>query len=198
VHDRHLTADEIQQQLDDELAGVATLAPALQAHLRDCLDCQGEVAQAEALVMALAATPDLAPSAGFADRVMRDVQVFEPWYAALDRTFSPFVPASWPARVAAGIAALIGSGVTVAGAWWALQRADIAVFLASIGLDEARTQLLAAGHDLSTAVLGPGGVDALRTVSMESLALWTGAFVVAAGLGLVGIRAMATAADRSN
>ena len=81
--------------------------------------------------------------------------------------------------------------------WWALNRADIAVFLASIGLDEARTQLLAAGHELTVAVLGPSGLDALRTGSPETLALWGGAFVVAAGLGLVGIRAMATASDRA-
>jgi hypothetical protein len=187
--DRHLRPDEIELLLDGEEGfGVAPL----RAHVRSCLECQTELESARELMIALDSLPDFAPSPAFADRVMSQVQVFEPWHAAATRTVGQLVPATRPARIAAGFGAAVTAGLATAGVTWAVARADLAVFAASLGLERFREQLVAAGSDVVSTVIGQPGLEALRGSSPEVMALALGGFVAAAGMGVVGIRALAT------
>ncbi len=187
--DRHLRPDEIELLLDGEEGfGVAPL----RAHVRSCSSCQTELEQARELMVALDALPDFVPSAGFSDRVMSQVQVFEPWHAAATRTVGQLVPATRPARIAAGFGAAVTAGLATAGATWAVARADMAVVLTQLGLERFREQVVAAGSDVISTVLGQPGLDALRGSSPEVMALAAGGFVAAAGMGVVGIRALAS------
>lgn len=187
--DRHLRPDEIELLLDGEEGfGVAQL----RAHASSCSVCQHELAGARDLMVRLDTLPDFAPSASFADRVMGEVQVFEPWYAAASRTVARVVPATRPARIAAGIAAAVTAGVGTAGATWAVARADMGLLLAQLGLERFREQVTAAGSDLMTTVVGKPGLDALHGSSPEMMALALGAFVAVAGMGVVGIRTLAS------
>jgi hypothetical protein len=191
--ERHLRPDEIELLLDGEEGfGVAPL----RAHVRSCASCQAELHSARLFMQSLDALPDFAPSAGFADKVMNQVQVFEPWHAAATRTVADLVPASRPARLAAGVGAAFGAGLLTAGTTWALARADMAVILAQLGLESFREQVLAAGTDLMSTVLGQSGLAALQGSTPEVLALAAGGFVAAAGMGVVGIRALASASSR--
>lgn len=140
--------------------------------------------------------PDFAPSPQFADKLMSQVQVFEPWHAAALHTAQQFVPATKPARIAASIGAVISAGVLTAAGTWAVARADMAIFMTQIGLESFRNQLVAATTDLTNTVLGPSGVSTLQTSSPEMLALFMGGFVAVSGLGVVGLRALASASRR--
>ena len=190
MDDRHLRPDEIELLLDGEEGfGVAPL----RAHVRQCASCDGELERARELMVALDALPDFAPATGFSDRVMSRVQVFEPWHAAALSSARRFVPATRPARVAAGIGAALSAGVVTASATWAVARADIAFLLAQVGLERFRDQLSAASSDVFTTVLGQPGIDAMRQGSPEIAAIAVGGFVAVVGLGVVGLRALAGA-----
>lgn len=194
MHDRHLRPDEFELLLDGEEGfGVAPL----RSHVRSCLACQTELESARELLVALDTLPDFAPSAGFADRVMSQVQVFEPWHAAATRTVGQYVPASRPARIAAGFGAAATAGLGTAAVTWALARADMGLILAQLGLERFREQVSAAGSDLVSTVLGQPGLDTLRGATPEVAALAVGGFVAVAGVGVVGLRVLASASRRS-
>ena len=194
MHDRHLRPDEIELLLDGEEGfGVAPL----RAHVKQCASCDAELDRARELMVALDALPDFAPSPLFANRVMSQVQVFEPWHAAALSTARQFVPASRPARVAAGVGAALSAGVLTASATWAVARADIAILLAQVGLERFRDQLSAALSDIVVTVLGQPGIDALREGTPEFAAMAVGSFVAVVGLGVVGLRALAGASRRT-
>ncbi len=194
MHVQHLRPDEIELLLDGEDGfGVAPL----RAHVRSCASCRLEFDRARDLMVALDALPDFAPSANFSDRVMAQVQVFEPWHAAAARTVGQLVPASQPARLAAGFGAAITAGLATAGATWLVARADMAFVLTQLGAEDVRAQVIAATNDLATTVLGQPGIDVLRGGSPALAALAVGGFVAIAGMGVVGLRALATASRRA-
>lgn len=187
--DRHLRPDEIELLLDGEEGFGVTQ---LRAHASSCAECQAELEGAREFMRTLDTLPDFAPSPAFADRVMSQVQVFEPWHVAAVRSVEQFVPATKPARLAAGLGAAVTAGLATAGATWTLARADMGLLLAQLGLDRVREQLVAAGSDVVATVIGRPGLDALSTSSPEVVALAVGGFVAVAGMGVVGLRALAT------
>ena len=92
---RHLLPDEIDQLLDGEAGfGVAPLL----AHVENCPTCRADLAEARQVVSALERMPHFAPSPLFRDRVMTQVQVFEPWHVSALDTAKRWLPASRPAR----------------------------------------------------------------------------------------------------
>ncbi len=189
MHERHLRPDEFELLLDGEEGfGVAPL----RAHVKTCVSCQLEYEQARLLMITLDTLPDFAPSRLFADRVMSQVQVFEPWHAAALTTAKQFVPATRPARVAAGLGAALSAGVLTASITWAVARADIAVLLAQVGLEKFRDQAEAAFSDVLSTIIGQPGLDALRHGSPEIAAVALGGFVAVVGVGVVGLRTLAT------
>jgi hypothetical protein len=134
MQDRHLRPDEIELLLDGEEGfGVAPL----RAHVRQCASCDAELDKARELMVALDSLPDFAPSPAFADRVMSQVQVFEPWHAAARSTRpSSSSLATRPARMAAGAGvAVSAAGLLAAAGTWAVARADIALLMTQMGLE---------------------------------------------------------------
>ncbi|HZF68630.1 MAG TPA: hypothetical protein VEZ47_11365, partial [Gemmatirosa sp.] len=100
--DRHLLPHEFDVLLDGD-SGFG-LGP-LRAHVRDCAECRAEFEEAQAVLAELDRLPHLAPTPGFADRVMTEVQVFEPWHVALADTVRGFVPTSPAMRAVAAAGA---------------------------------------------------------------------------------------------
>ena len=194
MHDRHLRSDEIELLLDGEEGfGVAPL----RAHVRSCTSCRQELESAGELMVALDSLPDFAPSVHFSDRVMSQVQVFEPWHAAATRTVEQFVPATRPARIAAGFGAAITAGLATAGATWVVARADMAFILTQLGAEGVRDQIVAASNDVATTLLGQPGIAAMQSGSPEMAAIAVGGFVAIVGMGIVGLRALATASHHA-
>lgn len=194
MQERHLRPDEIELLLDGEEGfGVAPLW----AHVGSCASCEHSLDVARELMVALDTLPDFAPSAAFADRVMSQVQVFEPWHAAAWHAIQPYVPATRPARMAVGAGAAVSAGLITAAGTWAVARADIALFMTQMGLEQVREQAGAAASDLMSTLLGRPGLDALHTSTPEMMALLVGGFVAIAGLGVVGLRALTTASRRT-
>ncbi len=194
MHDRHLRSDEIELLLDGEEGfGVAPL----RAHVKSCVPCRQELDSARELMVALDALPDFAPSVNFSDRVMLQVQVFEPWHAAATRTVGQLVPATRPARIAAGFGAAITAGLATAGTTWVVARADMAFILTQLGAEGVRDQIVAASSDLASTVLGQPGIAVMQHGSPELAAIAAGGFVAIVGMGVVGLRALATASHRA-
>lgn len=190
---KHLRPDEIELLLDGEEGfGVATLW----AHAASCATCQAQLDKGRELMVALDSLPDFAPSRAFADSVMSEVHVFEPWYAALARNATSVVPSTRVGRIAAGLGAAITAGLGTAAATWAVARADMAFILTQLGLEQFRVQFSAAVSDLVRTVVGQQGLDQLSGSSPETIALVLGGFVAAAGIGVVGIRALVTPSKR--
>ena len=190
MQERHLRPDEIELLLDGEEGfGVAPL----RAHVRQCASCVAELDKARELMMALDTLPDFAPSSAFSDRVMSQVQVFEPWHAAALNSARQFVPATRPRRLAAGVAVAISGGLITAAGTWALARADMAIFMTTLGLEQFGEKVSLATADLTSTLLGQPGLNAIQTSTPEMIALFMGGFVAVAGLGVVALRALATA-----
>lgn len=194
VLERHLRTDEIELLLDGEEGfGVAPL----RAHVRQCASCDAELDKARELMVLLDTLPDFSPSPAFADRVMSQVQVFEPWHAAAMNSARQFIPATRTARIAASIGAAISAGLLTAAGTWAVARADIALLATQLGLESFRDRVGAAATDVTSTLLGQSGLQALQTSTPETMALLTGGFVAMAGLGVLGIRALATSSRRA-
>ncbi len=193
MHEKHLRPDEFDLLLDSgEGFGVAPL----RAHVRNCVPCAVELERASHVLAMLDTLPDFSPRTGFADRVMSDVQVFEPWHAAAIGTVRRFVPSTHSGRVAAGVGAALSGGALTAALTWGVARADIGVLLAQVGLERFRDQAGAAFSDIIATVLGPHGIAAIQSGSPELAALTAGGFVAIVGLGVTGLRALATASSR--
>ena len=143
----HLTPDD----LDLWIAG-EPLPAVRQSHLRNCPQCQ-ELADAErVLVLRLQALPLYNPAIGFADRVMRRVDLPVTSVAGAWRLWRTRVFAN-PLGVAAsgGVAMLIG-GSMAASAAWAAANQDVITGVGPWALAHGQ-QLLWQGVDLAGALL---------------------------------------------
>ena len=192
--DRHLRSDEVDLLLDGEEGFGVT---PLRAHVRSCMQCRMDLDRAREVVVLLDGLPDFAPSRTFANKVMSQVQVFEPWHAAALNTASRFVPTTRPARVAAGIGAAASAGLLTAAGAWAVSRADIGFLLAQVGLERIQDKVGAAVSDVMSAALGQSTLDMFHANGAGFAAIALGGFVAAAGIAVVGLRALATASRRS-
>jgi hypothetical protein len=191
--DRPLRPDEIELLLDGEDGfGMAEL----RARLRRSPEAQAELLAARAIVDELEQLPHLAPSPLFADRVMAQVQVFEPWHVAATDYVRRFVPRTRPARVAVGALATASLATFLVGGWWLLERADIAMLLTQLGFEQFRVAVLEAGRDIGRQLLGERGLALWRE---SAPAAWLGAvtaFGGAVGLGVAALRRLSIVARR--
>jgi len=188
---RHLLPDEFDLLLDGETGfGVQQLT----AHLRDCAQCHDELSALRAFVLDIETLPDIAPAGGFADRVMHEVHVFEPWHVALRTSVQDWLPSSPAARIAAG-AALTGAATLVTGAAaWGWTQRDAAVFVGSMVTERAREGLFASLSGAAQSLVGPLGSPFGSGLPLLGVA---GATLLAgAGLGFLGLRAVAARARR--
>lgn len=161
----------------------------LRAHVRRCADCASELDAARAVALELEALPRFAPSPAFADRVMRDVQLFVPWHVALGDAARGLVPRSRPLRAAAAAGALGSFALLTLILTWVVARADVLAFTGDDALTRFRAALWSGLGDLAASLLG----DAVRTAPGPLVAGAAVAFVAALALAAAGLRAAAAA-----
>ena len=188
--DRHLNPDEIDLLLDGEVGFGVT---PLKAHVRRCAQCQAELDEARALTTALEHLPHFAPSPLFAERVMSQVQVFEPAHVAAGNAVRRWLPQSRPARILAGVGAGgVGLALSVLTLWLAA-RLDVLVFLGDLLGERAGRAILAGLSGTVGAAFGQPAVDALRTSGTFAVALALAGLLVAIAVAALGLRAAASA-----
>jgi hypothetical protein len=186
--ERHLLPDEIDQLLDGEV-GFET-AP-FKAHIRSCDRCRGELESARLLVRDLEHIPHLAPSAGFSDKVMSQVQIFVPWYVSLGDSVRALVPRSRGWRIAATGGLATAAVVLTALAGLALTRLDGVLFVAEMVWDNLRGGAMSALTGLVAALLGDGAGEAFRASGAIGVAVLFAAVALTGFIALGTLRAVA-------
>ncbi len=188
---RHLLPDEFDLLVDAEsgLESGFGVAP-LRAHVRECAACRAELERTEALTASLDLLPHLAPSIGFADRVMADVQVFEPWHVAVADTARRLVPASTPLRVLAASGAVAMGALLTTVTVWVLAHADLLAFTTDAAAADLRAALWDGARGLVAELAGA------PATSGTTLALALAMLVAALALAGTGLRAAAAASRR--
>jgi len=193
VHHRHLLSNEIDLLLDGEAGfGVAPL----RAHVDACADCRARLDEARVVADALERLPHFAPRTGFADRVLTNVQIVEPWHVAALDTARRFVPESRPVRVLALASASVASVAISAGAVWIAWSANLTLGSATVVTGQVRSALLAGIGQGLESVLGTGAAEALRANGTVAVAAAGVALVAAVGAAAFGFRALASASRR--
>ncbi len=189
---RHLLPDELDLLLDGETGfGVQQLT----AHLRDCADCRDELAALRAFVWDIETLPELTPNRGFADRVMLEVHVFEPWHVAIRTSVAGWMPESPALRIAAGTAVTSAATLVTGAAVWGWAHRDATVFVGGLVTERAREGLFASLTATAQTLVGPLGStvgSGLPLLAVAGATLLTGA-----GLGFLGLRAVAARARRN-
>jgi hypothetical protein len=190
VEHRHLTPQEIDLLVDgEEGIGMAPLA----AHLEECVTCRTMFEDQQQLVTTLEQMPHFTPSPLFAYRVMRKVEVFEPWHVAAMSSIRRFVPQSRQARIlAAGLAGVVATTLT-AGAVWMANRLDAVAFVTGMAVESARglgTQAVAGFVSSALGQTGPAlGGDARFLLAASG-------FLAVVAVSAFGLRAIAAASRR--
>jgi hypothetical protein len=184
MHHRHLLPNELDMLVDGD-SGFG-LAP-LKAHVESCTGCRSRLSALQAIAGTLDTLPHFAPRHGFADRVMHDVQVIEPWYVALGESATRLIPESTGMRVlaatGAGLAATAVSGAAV----WLAFKANLLGWSASAALGEG-------GHGawgvLAAAVRTLAGAFGDGTALVAVSAALTGSAIIS----ILALRRLAAAA----
>jgi len=193
VKHRHLLPNEIDLLVDGEVGfGVAPL----RAHLRECAECEAKVDEAREVAIALEELPHLAPSTLFSERVMSQVQVFEPWHVAARDSLARLVPRSTPARAAAVV---FGSGAAIVLASlsvWIAGRLDILAFLSGTAVQRSREVITSLVEGVIGTAFGPAALSFVRGTGSVGLIIATLALAGAAGIAVMGVRRLATASSR--
>jgi hypothetical protein len=194
MNHRHLLPNEIDLLLDGEVGfGVAPL----QAHVDSCEDCQARLARSRKVVDVLEDLPHFAPNPRFADRIMAQVQIVEPWHVAALDAAGRFVPRSAPMRtLMTTTASAVGLALTTGGVWLALH-GELAFYSFNLAAGRARSALMDTAASVIGTAFGQGGLDALRSNGLRGLALGAGVMAVAVGGAAFGFRALASSSRRS-
>lgn len=191
---RHLLPNEIDLLLDSEVG--FGMAP-LKAHAESCAACTARVDDARRVTAALDDLPRFAPAPSFANRVMAQVQVVEPWHVALTSAAMRLVPKTTPMRVVmAASASVIAVGISSAAVWLAF-RADVAMYLAGLADERLRQGLTAGAASLAGAIFGNGAATALSTQGTAAVVAGMSVLVLGAGAAMLGLRALASASRRA-
>ena len=190
---RHLLPNEIDLLVDGDVGfGVAPL----RAHVRQCDECRARVDEALVVVNALEEMPHLAPSSLFADHVMSQVQVFQPWHVAARDTVARFIPRSLPARIAAGALGVVAASVLAVVSVFIGSRAGMLTFLSGTAVQRGREVVTAVAEGLVGAAFGPVALQVFRAMGTLGLVLSTVILAVGAVAAIYGVRRLATASSR--
>lgn len=191
---RHLLPDEIDQLLDGEVGFGVT---PLKAHVESCPECESRLADARLIVDALEDLPHFVPPHRFADRVMAQVQVVEPWHIAFAETAKRFLPRSQPVRVLMGATASVMALAISGSAVWLAFRADMALYAFNLVTERSRAVIVSGAADVIGSMFGQTGLDAVRTGGLTGLVVGSAVIIAAAGGATMGFRALATASRRT-
>ena len=191
---RHLLPNEIDLLLDSEVGfGVAPL----RTHIDECAECRTRVDDARRIVDALDRIPRFAPAPSFANRVMAQVQVIEPWHVALSSAAMRLVPRTTGMRVVfATSASLVAVAFSTAAVWLAF-RGDVAMYVGGLASERVRATLTSVAGSFIGTVLGSGAVDAIGSSGAAAVAVGAGVLLLAGGSAALGLRAVALASRRS-
>lgn len=193
MNHRHLLPDEIDLLLDDAVGfGVAPL----KAHTAECADCRARVDEARLVVDVLEDLPHFAASHDFADRVMAQVPVFEPWHVAARDTVSRWLPQSSPARVAALALMTTTASVLTLAILWVATQTDVMVFATNAMGTGVRDVVAQAGREVAAALFGEAGMAGISQAGTAAVAAAVAGVVAAAGGTVAGLRAIASATQR--
>jgi len=193
VINRHLLPDEIDLLVDGDVGfGVAPL----RAHVRQCAECRARVDEALVVVNALEELPHLAPSSLFSDRVMAEVQVFQPWHVAARDSVARFVPRSLPARIAAGALGAVAASVLGLVSVFIGSRLGMLTFLSGTAVQRGREVVTAVAEGLVGAAFGPVALGVFRAMGTIGLLLSTFVLALGAVAAIYGVRRLATASSR--
>ena len=193
MNHRHLLPEEIDQLLDDEEGfGVAPL----RTHLEECPDCQGRLIDLSRVVLRLETLSHLSPAPRFADRVMSQVQVFEPWHVSLRDSVSRWIPTSSRGRILVGATGGVMAAVLTMAAVWVGRRADALLFLGNLVAERTRQGLTAAVVDAASALLGAGPASAVREGGTVAILGAAAVLLITVGGVALGVKAVATAGRR--
>ena len=188
---RHLLSNEIDLLLDGEVGfGVAPL----RAHVDECPECRARLDEGRVVADALERLPHFSPRVSFADRVMSQVQVIEPWHVAALDTARRFVPESRPLRMLALAGAGIASLTVSASAVWIALSSNLTFQSATVVAGRARQALLHGAAQVVETALGAGAADAVRSSGPVAIAVGAFAMVTAVGVAAFGFRALAATA----
>lgn len=188
---RHLFPDELELLIDSEEG--PSLAP-LRAHVDGCPECRDLLAVEQELVELLEHLPHTAPTGGFPERVMSQVQVFEPWHVAARDSLQKLVPPPGPWRTVASVG--VAGAVTSVSALvlWVALRFDMALYVGQLVVERAQGALIAGVGSVVRAALGETAAAALQTGGAPSALLalaGIGSALLVATLGLRGLVAVA-------
>jgi hypothetical protein len=193
VINRHLLPNEIDLLVDGDVGfGVAPL----RAHVRQCAECRAEVDEALVVVNALEEIPHISPSSLFADRVMSQVQVFQPWHVAARDSVRRLVPRSLPARIAAGAIGAVAGSVLGLISLWIGSRLDVLTFLSGAAVQRGREVAAVVAEGLVGAAFGPVALGVFRAMGTAGLVVSTIALLIAATAAVYGVRRLAVASSR--
>lgn len=190
---RHLLSNEIDLLLDGEAGfGVAPL----REHVDACAECRARLDEARVVSDALERLQHFAPRSGFADRVLNQVHIVEPWHVAALDTARRFVPESRPLRVAALAGAAVSSVAISASAVWIAWSANLTASSATVAAGRVRHALSAGAQSVLETALGAGAFEALRANGAMGLAIAGVGLLAAVGAATLGFRALASASNR--
>lgn len=190
---RHLLPDEIDLLVDGDVGfGVAPL----RAHVRQCAECRARIDEALEVVNALEEMPHLAPSSLFADRVMSQVQVFQPWHVAARDTAIRFVPRSLPARIAAGAVGVVAASVLGVVSLWIGSRLGMLTFLSGTAFQRGREIATTVAESIIGAAFGPVALGVFQAMGAAGLVVSTLVLLLGATAAVYGVRRLATASSR--
>jgi hypothetical protein len=193
VINRHLLPNEIDLIVDGEVGfGVAPL----RAHVRQCAECRARVDEALTVVNALEELPHLAPSSLFADRVMSDVQVFQPWHVAARDTVARFVPRSLPARIAVGGLGVVAASILAFVSVFVGSRLGMLTLFSGTVFQRGRAVVTAVAEGLVAAAFGPIALEVFRAMGTLGLVISTFILGLGAAAAIYGVRRLATASSR--
>ncbi|MCC6931407.1 MAG: hypothetical protein IT359_20635 [Gemmatimonadaceae bacterium] len=190
---RHLLPEEIDLLLDGEEGfGVNPL----KAHLAQCAGCRAEFEAQRKVTLALEVLPHIAPTARFAEKVMANVQVFEPWHVSLRDSIRRALPQTQVGRTlvfgTGGVMAVTVTMLTV----WLAHRADAVLFLFALVGERAREAVSLGVHDAVVATVGQGAASTVSANGLAGIAVALTALAIAVLGTAYGLKTLATAARR--
>jgi hypothetical protein len=168
---RHLLPNELDLLVDGD-AGFG-LTP-LKAHVDTCPECRARLSELQGIVGQLDALPHFAPRHGFADRVMANVQVIEPWHVAALQAVQDLVPQRSGLRVLAAAGAGIAATTVSGAALWLAFRADLLGWSAGAALEQGGRGAwgsVAAGVRAMAGALGDGTTIAAGAAALAGSAI---------------------------
>ncbi len=187
---RHLLPEEIDLLLDGEEGfGVNPL----KAHIAQCAGCRAEYEAQREVTNALETLPHFAPSPFLAQRIMSQVQIFEPWHVTLRDRVASALP-----RTNAGRALVFGTGGVMAVTMsvltvWLAHRADAVLFLGALIGQRLRDAVTGGVSDAVASTVGQGAAATISSNGLLGVGIALSALAIAVLGTAFGLKSLASA-----